>query len=313
VDRGAHARDSLRAALDRTAAAHGATGPAALHGRAGQSAVRVPKPIAASWRRSLAAGLDPGVLTVPHRDVPSHNADLVRLAGPVLDRLAESLDGTGVCLVLGDADGRVAHRWPSDRALLTRMDGIHLAPGFEYAEQSIGTNAIGTALEQRAPSYVVGGQHFADELTDMACAAVPLRETATGRVVGFLDATSRAGHAHPLMLVLVQQAAVDLERVLDEAGYTWPGETVAAARSGVPDAARPSNPRSDLTVTELAVAQLVVLGLTNRATARRLSISPHTVDTHLRHIYRKLGVRSRIELARHLLTDPAASHRRDIT
>jgi len=46
------------------------------------------------------------------------------------------------------------------------------------------------------------------------------------------------------------------------------------------------------------VAELVIDGLTNRVVGAQLFLSPHTVDFHLRQIYRKLGVRSRVELAR---------------
>ena len=38
-------------------------------------------------------------------------------------------------------------------------------------------------------------------------------------------------------------------------------------------------------------------GLTNDAVARRLSISPHTVNTHLRHVFAKPGVPNRVALA----------------
>jgi DNA-binding CsgD family transcriptional regulator len=53
-----------------------------------------------------------------------------------------------------------------------------------------------------------------------------------------------------------------------------------------------------LTDTEQAVAGLVCRGLTNREVAERVFLSPHTVSFHLRKVYRKLGVRSRVELAR---------------
>jgi len=46
------------------------------------------------------------------------------------------------------------------------------------------------------------------------------------------------------------------------------------------------------------VAELVTDGLTNRGVGAQLFLSPHTVDFHLRQIYRRLGVRSRVELAR---------------
>jgi DNA-binding CsgD family transcriptional regulator len=48
-----------------------------------------------------------------------------------------------------------------------------------------------------------------------------------------------------------------------------------------------------LTERELEVLQLVAEGLTNREIARWLFISPATVRTHLEHVFRKLGVRSR--------------------
>ena len=54
---------------------------------------------------------------------------------------------------------------------------------------------------------------------------------------------------------------------------------------------------ADLTDTQRMVAELVIDGLTNRDAAQ-LFLSPHTIDFHLRQIYRKLGVRSRVELAR---------------
>jgi DNA-binding CsgD family transcriptional regulator len=53
-----------------------------------------------------------------------------------------------------------------------------------------------------------------------------------------------------------------------------------------------------LTDTERAVSQLVAEGLTNAAVARRLYMSPHTVNTHLRHIFVKLAVPNRVALAR---------------
>jgi DNA-binding CsgD family transcriptional regulator len=53
-----------------------------------------------------------------------------------------------------------------------------------------------------------------------------------------------------------------------------------------------------LTRQERAVSALVSEGLTNREVASRLFISTNTVETHLRHIFAKLGVRSRTELSR---------------
>jgi DNA-binding CsgD family transcriptional regulator len=53
-----------------------------------------------------------------------------------------------------------------------------------------------------------------------------------------------------------------------------------------------------MTDSELAVARLVVQGLTNREVAERLFVSQHTVNGHLRHVFAKLDVNSRVELTR---------------
>ena len=53
----------------------------------------------------------------------------------------------------------------------------------------------------------------------------------------------------------------------------------------------------ELTPQELTVARLVATGLTNREVARRLFLSPKTIETHLGHVFRKTSVRTRAELA----------------
>ena len=55
---------------------------------------------------------------------------------------------------------------------------------------------------------------------------------------------------------------------------------------------------SSLTDSERRLATLVSEGLTNRQVAEQLLISRHTVDSHLRHIFAKLGINSRVGLAR---------------
>jgi DNA-binding CsgD family transcriptional regulator len=60
---------------------------------------------------------------------------------------------------------------------------------------------------------------------------------------------------------------------------------------------RPPFGWESLTATERTLASIVGQGLTNKQAAARLFVSRHTVDSHLRHIFRKLGINSRVELA----------------
>jgi DNA-binding CsgD family transcriptional regulator len=70
---------------------------------------------------------------------------------------------------------------------------------------------------------------------------------------------------------------------------------------------RPRVGWASLTESEQALAVLIAEGLTNRQAAERLFISRHTVDAHLRHIFRKLGINSRVRLARLVAVHTVAS------
>ena len=52
-----------------------------------------------------------------------------------------------------------------------------------------------------------------------------------------------------------------------------------------------------LTASERRVAELAASGLTNRQIAQTLYVTPRTVESHLTHVFQKLDVRSREELA----------------
>ncbi|MGH3828935.1 MAG: helix-turn-helix transcriptional regulator [Pseudonocardiaceae bacterium] len=107
-----------------------------------------------------------------------------------------------------------------------------------------------------------------------------------------------------------QEAAIsDLERAMS--GYNTLGSERDAARVrrrlrrlGVrrrhwAHGTRPVSGWGSLTKTEQKVAEQVASGLTNRQVASQLFVSPHTVGFHLRQIYRKLEIRSRIDLIRY--------------
>jgi DNA-binding CsgD family transcriptional regulator len=75
------------------------------------------------------------------------------------------------------------------------------------------------------------------------------------------------------------------------------GAPQPCASGGVPDT-RPAFGWDSMTGTERSVAAIIAEGATNREAAVRLFLSPHTIDFHLRQIYRKLAVTSRVELVR---------------
>jgi predicted ATPase/class 3 adenylate cyclase/DNA-binding CsgD family transcriptional regulator len=78
-------------------------------------------------------------------------------------------------------------------------------------------------------------------------------------------------------------------------------EAIAYARRGRGERKRPSSGWASLTPAELAVVRLVSEGLGNKYIASKLFISARTVETHLTHVYTKLGLTSRVQLAHEVL------------
>ena len=74
-------------------------------------------------------------------------------------------------------------------------------------------------------------------------------------------------------------------------------EAIAYAQRGRGERKRASTGWASLTRAELEVAKLVSEGLGNKDVAARLFVSPRTVQAHLTHIYTKLGLTSRVQLA----------------
>ena len=182
------------------------------------SPTAVREPILASWSRSRDWNVAADRPEVRYLGEPDLDSTLARAAEPVLRHLHEQLDGQPISVVLTDASGLVLRRLTGDRDLERQLDAIELAPGFCYAEDLVGTNGIGTALESGGPAHVFGHEHYAEHLERMACAAVPVRDPISGKTAGVLDLTCWRRHADPLMISLVRATAEQLGQALADRG-----------------------------------------------------------------------------------------------
>ena len=100
-------------------------------------------------------------------------------------------------------------------------------------------------------------------------------------------ALERAAASRPVLIVLDDLQWADAATLL-----------ALGIRKRQASVARPQHGWASLTRSEQAVVELVARGLTNREAASELFLSPDTINTHLRHAFAKLGIRSRVELAR---------------
>ncbi|MER6183212.1 LuxR C-terminal-related transcriptional regulator [Streptomyces sp. NPDC001652] len=169
------------------------------------------------------------------------------------------------------------HRWasavrsPDDLALSARCRAL-LAPGAEAVEHyrtALDLHARGTRDFERARTELLFGS---------ALRRLRHRTEARDRLHSALEAFEHFGAPH-----CAAQARTELRAL---------GAPATPAR-GAPD-----DPTVRLTAQQLMVARMAAEGATNREIATRLALSPRTIDHHLRGVFTRLGIRSRIELVR---------------
>ncbi|GHH12159.1 hypothetical protein GCM10018780_50570 [Streptomyces lanatus] len=174
---------------------------------------------------------------------------------------------------------RAAHagydRWaetvgsPDDLALSARCRAL-LAPGAEAVDHyrtALDLHSRGTRDFERARTELLFGS---------ALRRLRRRTEARDRLHSALEAFDSFGAPH-----CATQARTELRALGTPAGRT-----------------APDTPTARLTAQQLLVARMAAEGATNREIAARLALSPRTIDHHLRGVFTRLGIRSRIELVR---------------
>lgn len=242
-------------------------------------------------------------------EAPRYGAELVAFAHALIAE-ADGDRATAYRLLLG--------AWEGDVERQNRYYHRYLAPALvrlalSQAEPEIAARVAGLAVE---------GAVLTPEVPSVQSAARRCRglvEKNPDLMVEAVNAARRSGRALDHAL-----SCEDAARVLSEAGRAGEAEALlreAMARYEELDARawaarvrlslrrlgvrpgtagprqRPSHGWESLTASERDVSRLVAEGLTNRQVASRLHISPHTVNTHLRHVFAKLGISNRAELA----------------
>lgn len=175
----------------------------------------VPRPVrsvvADSWRRSARAGVGPdGTASVEltDGDLGAYRSEhpLARVM-PLFRELMGTFAADGEhLLAVCDAHGRLL--WVEGHAATRRQAGrMNFVPGARWAESAVGTNAPGTAVALDRPVQVFAAEHFIRRVQPWTCAAAPVHDPRTGRVLGAVDITGGDGLAHPHSLGFVQAVA----------------------------------------------------------------------------------------------------------
>ena len=177
--------------------------------------------VVASWLRSQDLGINPSgraaPLVVQGGDALTllriDHADMLAASRPVFADLAEMFVGTSSIMLLTNPDGIVLDA-VGDRRTLEQGENIHLTPGADWREDTVGTNGIGTALATGRPAQVHAAEHFCEGIKAWTCAAAPVFEPGTGVMLGVVDLSGPPSTYQRNNLSLAVSAARQIEMAL---------------------------------------------------------------------------------------------------
>lgn len=167
--------------------------------------------VAASWGRSIAAGLQSDAaapFAFAADELAAYRAEhpLSAVFPMLYDVLGRAAEDSDCVMAVGDSDGRLL--WVCGRPdALRAADSIHFTEGAWWAERQVGTNALGTSLEVSGPVQIRSAEHFTLLVQPWSCAAAPIYDPETQRVLGVVDITGNADASSPHSLAMVRAAA----------------------------------------------------------------------------------------------------------
>jgi DNA-binding CsgD family transcriptional regulator len=219
---------------------------------------------------------------------------LTTVAAPVCDRRSGELCGT-VALVCATGGANTTLLLAVARHAAREIEQ-RLADDWSARQSLLNDAFLRDQRRARGPLVVVDDR----SLLMNAAATTVLSDADRAPLWEVASRALKAGDRAPLPYV-----ARGGTPMLGQLKPIYDSDTVVAAlvRFGSP-VRRPPRPHrptfgwASLTDAELSLVELIASGLTNREAAAKLYLSPHTVDSHLRHIFRKLDIASRVELAR---------------
>ncbi len=177
-----------------------------------------------SRQRSASYGIaesqTPDFSTLPKADLSlllEQNRVLHTYALPVMETLYDQIVNTQSLVVLTDVNGLIVHTIGDDD-FLEKASRVALNPGVAWSEESKGTNAIGTAIAEKAPALVHANEHYLRANHFLTCSAAPIFDV-QGNVMGVLNVSGEQHSFHKHTMALVRMSAQMIENQLFSATY----------------------------------------------------------------------------------------------
>ena len=168
--------------------------------------------VADSWLRSVAAGIkadtsDPPI-TLDRSMLRQYRAEhpLAQIFPLLSDVLGQAAQECDAVMAVADEQGQLL--WVSgSTGVLRKAEAISFVEGAQWDEAHAGTNAPGTALRLDSPVTIRAAEHFVRPVQRWSCAAAPIHDLATGRILGVVDVTGGDDIGSPQTSAMIRAAA----------------------------------------------------------------------------------------------------------
>jgi len=166
-----------------------------------------------SWKRCMQMGVDPGLKRCDKFYDSKKIDDEHRFLHDIVKNTARDLSGflteKNLLFTICDRQGYLTGTIGSYQALRMAYS-IYFGPGANWTEQSVGTNAIGTALASGLPQRVIGREHFCESSVGWTCSAAPIFG-ASGTLQGCVDISGpiQSDHSRNLTLAVYYARAIE--------------------------------------------------------------------------------------------------------
>ncbi|KXY09192.1 sigma-54-dependent Fis family transcriptional regulator [Bacillus wiedmannii] len=178
---------------------------------------RINERISESWHRCKQANVNPHMnkgqkilSSNIFQDQKKKSEIFLDIAIPQLQNMRKTIDELQMMALLIDPDDYVLSL-SGNQQTLKRAKHINFIEGVKWTEATVGTNAIGTALQIEEAIMISGTEHYSVASHSWSCAAAPIHND-DGKLIGVLDFSCPIEFSHPYMLGMVTSIAHAIER-----------------------------------------------------------------------------------------------------
>lgn len=168
-----------------------------------------------SWIRCMNHSVDPynGKGNIKHSNIEkliSKNSELISVSRPIMESIYSMVRGSGFALFLADKDGYIIDVI-GDKDIMERVTELNFLKGELWAENVVGTNAIGTALYLNKPLQTIGAEHYGINQHSWTCSASPIYDE-DDNLIGCINMSGNYYNAHSHTLGIVSAAAQSIQK-----------------------------------------------------------------------------------------------------